>query len=87
MMTNALSEKLPPHCYAKHPVTGEVIYIRRGVKGYWQLKQGDTVEQRNARLDPVPTRQQIEAMSWGSCFGWDLPCADPDNYDEQGNVK
>jgi len=86
-MTDTVREKLPPHCYANHPVTGEVIYIKRGVKGYWQLKQGDTAEQRNARLEPVPTRAQIEAMSWGSCFGWDLPCADPDNYDEQGNIK
>lgn len=81
------AKKLPPFCYSTHPTTGEVIHIKRGEKGYWQVGLGASAEERNARLEPPPTKAQIEAMTYGSCFGWDVLAADPDNWDENGVLK
>ncbi|MBQ7300964.1 MAG: hypothetical protein IJW77_14110, partial [Clostridia bacterium] len=33
------------------------------------------------------TRPQMEAMKVGSMFGWDVPGADPKNYDEHGTPR
>lgn len=43
------------------------------------------VDDLNAYIGVNP--QQAEAMSAGSMWGWEVPAADPDNYDENGKFK
>jgi hypothetical protein len=39
-----------PLAYGRHPVTGEVIAVRSGERGYWQVKSGVVPEERNREL-------------------------------------
>jgi hypothetical protein len=77
---------LPEHTYS-HLLSEPslVILLKRGVIGYWPC-EGMTREQadeRNRILEVTPA--QKAAMEAGSMFGWDVPAADPANYDEDGN--
>lgn len=74
-------KKLPEKCAANMPGTGEPILIKRGVKGYWPLKPGFDVEGYNQRHGV--NRYQVEAMLAGSCFGWEVPGADPNLYEAE----
>ncbi|MDF0491457.1 hypothetical protein PX699_16770 [Sphingobium sp. H39-3-25] len=76
--------KLPEMCAAHLPGTDEPIVIKRGEKGYWPMPDGMTIEAINATFDATPA--QITAMQAGSMFGWDVPGADPDRYDADGNL-
>jgi len=40
------------------------------------------VDEQNAKMGV--SRAQEEAMKAGSMFGWDVPAADPKNYDDAG---
>lgn len=85
-----LRSSLPEQCYSTVPSSGEIIRLVRGEKGYFHTdldggnpeKNREMVDDRNRR-DGV-TRAQESAMSAGSLFGWDVPAADPRNYDEHG---
>lgn len=81
------SKKLPDYCIAKLPSTGEPILINNGEKGYTPIKDhikgGQTIDSMNAELGV--TAGQREAMFAGSMFGWNVPGADPNNYDDAGN--
>lgn len=80
--------KLPERCFsvlASDPTL--VIGIHRGVPGYTPLKNHATAEQAEAQAkrlnDQEPggvTAAQREAMEVGSCFGWHVPGANPDNW-------
>lgn len=72
-------DRLPEMCATHLPGTGEAIVLKRGEAGYWPLPEGWTVARFNAAFEP--TSAQIAAMEAGSLFGWDVPVADPANYD------
>jgi hypothetical protein len=78
----ALLDRLPVMCATRLPGTGEAIVLKRGETGYWPLPEGWTVERFNAPFEP--TLAQIAAMEAGSIFGWNVPAADPANYDPSG---
>ena len=85
-----LRSSLPDRCYSTLDSTGEVIIIQKGDKGYYHIDITDDtkeanrtlVDEQNAKMGV--SRAQEEAMKAGSMFGWDVPAADPKNYDESG---
>lgn len=60
-----------------------VIGVRRGESGYWPVYTQLTAAELN---EGKCTPAQAAAMHAGSMFGWDVPAADPDLYDEQGRI-
>ena len=85
---------LPPMCYAQLPSTGEVIMINKGESGYIPTadypdssyeKNTVIVNEGNRALGV--TKAHAAAMLAGSMFGWNVPAADPRNYDENGYPK
>lgn len=85
-----LRSSLPDRCYSTLDSTGEVIIIQKGDTGYYHIDISDDtkeanralVDEQNAKMGV--SRAQEEAMKAGSMFGWDVPAADPKNYDESG---
>lgn len=85
-----LRSSLPEQCYSVLPDTGELIIINKGEAGYYRsnIDMGSKTENRaladayNAKLGV--SKAQEQAMSAGSMFGWQVPGADPKNYDENG---
>lgn len=75
--------KLPDMCAFPHPETGEPIIIKRGEPGYWPMPSSIAIDRFNASFAVTPAK--IAAMEAGSLFGWDVPAADPDRYDDVGN--
>lgn len=64
---------LPEHCFAYHPYDGSRIYIRRGVRGYYQVGASvtATMEQLNEALGVTPLA--VDCMVAGALFGWEKP--------------
>ena len=85
-----LRSSLPEQCYSVLPDTGELIIINKGEAVYYRsnIDMGSKTENRaladayNAKLGV--SKAQEQAMSAGSMFGWQVPGADPKNYDEKG---
>lgn len=75
--------ELPEFCFAE--AHGETVMIKRGMTGYFVTGYKETPAELNAKLGI--TAAQYEAMVVGSMFGWHVPAADPNKYDEQGNFK
>lgn len=81
---------LPPSCFGVLAGQGKLIYIKAGERGYYNAEQwertGESAEETANRLNAESriTRGQREAMEQGSMFGWELPIADPDNWNEDG---
>lgn len=81
---------LPDKCYCVLPDSDEIIIVKKGESGYYRTdKYGhgradalDIVDDCN-RIARI-TKAQAEAMLAGSMFGWEVPAADPKNYDEDG---
>ena len=87
-----LRSSLPEQCRSTLPSTGEIILIDKGESGYRSsdLPRKTPEENRQAvddynRREGI-TRAQEAAMAAGSMFGWDVPTADPQNYDEEGRL-
>jgi len=81
-------EGLPELCYSKEPISGKTIILQRGQEGYNNLENGYeqlNPEEMNEKLEV--TKAQSAAMLTGSMFGWDVPGANPEAYDENGNFK
>lgn len=89
---NVLS-KLPAVVYVDNPrnaagcpfyvnCDAQVIAIKRGERGFFPIYTPLTAAHLNAPLNVTPA--QLEAMRLGSMFGFDSPCANPDNYDAKG---
>jgi len=75
-MTNF--DKLPMAAATRHPVTGEVILLRPGIKGYFPAPTLDPdTYNRDMRVTPT----QLRAMEIGAIFGFNVPGADPDYHD------
>ena len=81
---------LPERCYAVLPSGDEIITIKHGEDGYFHTgKYGHDRAHAQAIVDEYNeqinvTKAQAAAMLAGSMFGWEVPAADPKNYDEQG---
>ena len=86
--------KLPDACFATLNTTEELIQIRAGEKGYYRLGQafpkrlcqeqgGITMDQLADRwnIEKGITKAQREAMEVGSMWGWEVPGANPDFYE------
>lgn len=86
------SNSLPEYCYVFLPTTYEIGIIQKGESGYYRTDtQVRTSEEAVARVREANerlgvTKAQAEAMKAGSMFGWDVPAADPNNYDENGQL-
>lgn len=82
---------LPLQCYSTLPSTGELILIYRGKDGYSPCGASTDDPKENLRMAEVRnTRHGVSkakeaAMVAGSMFGWNVPAADPKNYDSNGN--
>ena len=85
-----IRESLPEQCYSLLPGSNDVIIIKRNEKGYYKTdipaaSKEDAralVDEYNGKLGV--TKAQEEAMKTGSMFGWNVPGADPKNYDMDG---
>lgn len=82
---------LPSYCTSVLKSTGDLIFLRRGMTGYYPspfAKKGDRAgnealsEQINAQFGY--TKAQVAAIEAGSMFGWNVPGADPSRYDGEG---
>ena len=86
--TPKIAEGLPEMCFSVHECTGELICIRRGEKGYHTSDWSTNDRERNAELADMHNERlgvdmwQRKAMEIGSMCGWDVPGADPANYQE-----
>lgn len=85
------SARLPLICYGTHPSDQTLVMLKAGEVGYWPtegysmgfFKSWDEVadmlnEQRGI------SKAQRAAMEAGSMFGFDVPGANPANYDANG---
>lgn len=86
-----LRSALPETCYGTLSDTGDVIIIKKAETGYYKTDiEGGSKDQNRQLVDEYNrklgvSKAQAEAMSAGSLFGWDVPGADPKNYDMDGN--
>ncbi|NLD79649.1 MAG: hypothetical protein GX642_00555, partial [Smithella sp.] len=86
-----LRSALPETCYGTLSDTGEVIIIKKAETGYYKTDiEGGSKDQNRQLVDEYNrklgvSKAQAEAMYAGSLFGWDVPGADPKNYDMDGN--
>lgn len=85
-----LRSSLPEMCYSTMPSTDELIIIKRGEKGYYRCEfstedkpfNRELADDRNVKLGV--SKAQEAAMLAGSMHGWEVPAADPKNYDDKG---
>ena len=84
-----IADELPQMCFSTLPSTGELICNKRGECGYYPSDRNTPDRERNAEIANDAneslgvTPAQRQAMEIGSMFGWDVPGADPNNYDIQ----
>jgi len=84
-----LRSSLPDKCFSYLESTGEMIVITKGERGYTPTgiyPQDTSPKEGVAAVNEANgvTRAQEAAMVAGSMFGWQIPGADPKNYDDQG---
>lgn len=85
-------QKLPPYCATVlNSDTSLVIGIRRGERGYTELRRKPNEDEARAFADHInrniASKAQVAAMEAGSIFGWEVPGADPDMYEADGAPK
>lgn len=88
-----VAEGLPELCFSTLKSTGELIIIRRGESGYYRSDcnstdrtiNEETANENNQKLGV--TAAQRCAMEAGSMFGWNVPGADPANYEQKENHR
>lgn len=82
-----LAAGIPEMCFSILPGTGELICIKRGESGYYPSDWNTPDKERNIEIADDAneslgvTPAQRQAMEVGSMFGWDVPGADPRNYE------
>ena len=86
-------KNLPKLCYSVLGTTGELIIIKNGEDGYYRTDYSTNDKMENLKLKDYYNNQlgvdhvQEQCMKAGSMFGWGVPGADPNNYDENGRFK
>ena len=84
-----IADGLPEMCFSTLPSTGQLICIKRGESGCYpsewdtgdKMKNVDLADDLNEKLGV--THAQRQAMEIGSMAGWDVPGANPKNYEPQ----
>jgi len=81
---------LPPMCFVRNDETGLNVVILRGQSGY--LPIATTRPTSTADADALNgqfgiTKAQVAAMKVGSMFGWTVPGANPERYNEDGSPR
>ena len=84
-----IAEGLPELCFSTLRSTGQLICIKRGESGYYpsdwdtgdKEQNVELADRLNEELGVTPAQRQ--AMEIGSMAGWDVPGADPRNYEIQ----
>lgn len=86
-----LRASLPEKCFSLLQTSEEMIAITRGESGYvptgmHSVSAGSSMRSRvdKANMELGVTKAQEAAMLAGSMFGWDVPAANPENYDSEG---
>ena len=87
------SPELPELCFSVLEQSGELVLIKNGETGYYRSdwstsdpeKNRELADYNNSRLGV--TKAQEAAMVAGSIFGWSVPDANPEMYDENGKRK
>lgn len=85
-----LRSDLPDCCYSVNKVTGEIIILKKGEKGFFKTdiptkgreESRELADFQNSKLGV--TKAQEAAMYWGSLYGFDTPGADPKQFDAEG---
>ena len=85
-----IRDNLPEQCYSVLSGSDKIIIIKRGEKGYFKTdipvtdkdEARNIVNEYNTKLGV--SKAQEEAMKAGSMFGFQVPAADPRNYDADG---
>lgn len=78
--------ELPDFCLFTIPSTGQLIILKKGVRGYYASGWDTGNREENQKIAQAHNRRrgisdiQEAAMSAGSMFGWNLPGADPQWY-------
>ena len=88
-----VADGLPELCFSTLASTGQLICIKRGETGYYpsDWDTGDKehnvelADELNDKLGVTPAQRQ--AMEIGSMAGWDVPGADPKNYEVQSEEQ
>jgi len=86
------NERLPAFCMSTLPSNGALIVIKHKESGYRvaDISSQDSAENKylaeyiNKLLDVTPAQEA--AMVAGSVFGWNVPAANPTNYDDNGKA-
>ena len=74
----AVLDDLPPICALTCLETSQVILVKKGETGYWPAPVWLQPDEWNAEQGITP--EQVEAMRFGSLFGFHVPGADPLNH-------
>jgi len=83
-----MNRKLPLVAAYHHPTSEDLIFVMRGRSGFWPAEALGVVDDDltadvwNEAHDI--TKAEAEAMFSGSMWGWDVPAANPENYDAAG---
>ena len=83
----AADRGLPTFCYGYLPTEGKLIRIDFAESGYTPVREDEsnkTAKELNEKIGV--TLAQAEAMLAGSMFGWNVPAANPKNYDKDGKL-
>lgn len=87
-----LRSSLPAQCYVFVQTENCVGMVKKGESGFYRTDiQGRKPSETNALVNEMNeklglSKAQAKAMKAGSMFGWGAPAADPENYDDKGNL-
>lgn len=87
-----LRASLPDRAYVFIETSPELGIVEKGKKGYYRTQiTAPTKAERIAMADELNqklgvTKAQAEAMKCGSMYGWHVPLANPQNYDDEGHL-
>lgn len=83
---------LPELGFCSVPDLNMIMLVKYGQTGYWPIEhfpEGMGAEEYADTLNQMigVSKPQQTAMLYGSMFGWNIPAARPERYDENGQPK